>query len=49
MGANTKANLKHDVDDAATKFGLSPGSSSGLRGRRFEAEQSGASYQQIAP
>lgn len=49
MSAYTKVNIKHDVDDAAPKFGLSPGLEFRYARQALECEQSGASYQQIAP
>ena len=49
MSSYTKANLKHEVEDAAPKFGLSPGLEFRYGRRELECEQSGASYQKIAP
>jgi mannose-6-phosphate isomerase-like protein (cupin superfamily) len=45
----TKANIKHDVEDHAPKFGLSPGLEFRSGRQALECEQSGASYQRIAP
>jgi mannose-6-phosphate isomerase-like protein (cupin superfamily) len=47
MSDYTKANLKQDVDDAAPKFGLSPGLEFRHAQKTLQAEQSGASYQKI--
>jgi mannose-6-phosphate isomerase-like protein (cupin superfamily) len=44
----TKANIKHDVEDHAPKFGLSPGLEFRSGREALECEQSGASYQRIA-
>ena len=49
MTAYTKTNIKHDVDDAAPKFGLSPGLEFRHAKKALETEQSGMSYQQMAP
>jgi mannose-6-phosphate isomerase-like protein (cupin superfamily) len=49
MSAYTKTNIKHEVEDAAPKFGLSPGLEFRYARRDLECEQSGASYQKIAP
>jgi hypothetical protein len=45
----TKANIKHEVEDHAPKFGLSPGLEFRSGRQALECEQSGASYQRIAP
>ena len=49
MSDYTKANIKHDVADAAPKFGLSPSLEFRYGRETLECEQSGASYQKIAP
>ena len=49
MSAYTKTNIKNDVEDAAPKFGLSPGLEFRHAKKALETEQSGMSYQQIAP
>ena len=49
MSEYTKANLKHDVEDYAAKFGLSPDLEFRSGRQALECEQSGASYQRIAP
>ncbi len=49
MSGYTKANLKHDVEDAAPKFGLAPQLEFRAARKVLECEQSGASYQKIAP
>jgi mannose-6-phosphate isomerase-like protein (cupin superfamily) len=49
MSEYTKANLKHDVDDAAKKFGLSPSLEFHAARTVLGCEHSGASYQRIAP
>jgi mannose-6-phosphate isomerase-like protein (cupin superfamily) len=49
MSAYTKTNLKRDVEDAAPSFGLSPGLEFRYARKPLELEQSGASYQKIAP
>jgi mannose-6-phosphate isomerase-like protein (cupin superfamily) len=49
MSGYTKVNLKDDVEDAAPKFGLSPDLEFRYGRRALESEQSGTSYQRIAP
>ncbi|MCW2978244.1 MAG: cupin protein [Actinomycetia bacterium] len=49
MSGYTKANIKHEVEDHAPKFGLSPGLEFRSGRQALECEQSGASYQRIAP
>ena len=49
MSSYTKTNIKTEVDDAAPKFGLSPGLEFRYARRDLDCEQSGASYQKIAP
>jgi len=49
MSAYTKVNMKEEVEDAAPKFGLSPGLEFRYAQRALECEQTGASYQRIAP
>jgi hypothetical protein len=49
MSEYTKVNLKHDVDDAAKKFGLSPGLEFHAARDALDCQQSGTSYQRIAP
>ena len=49
MSEYTKANIKHDVEDFAPKFGLSPSLEFRSARQALECEQSGASYQRIAP
>jgi mannose-6-phosphate isomerase-like protein (cupin superfamily) len=49
MSAYTKRNLRSDVEDAAPKFGLSPGLEFRYAREALDLEQSGASYQRIAP
>jgi mannose-6-phosphate isomerase-like protein (cupin superfamily) len=49
MSEYTKANIKHDVEDAAPKFGLSPNLEFRAGRQALGCEQSGASYQRIAP
>src|SRR5450759_2745986 len=43
MSSYTKANLKHEVEDAAPKFGLSPGLEFRYGRRALDCEQSGTS------
>jgi quercetin dioxygenase-like cupin family protein len=49
MAAYTKLNLKHDVEDMAPKFGLSPGIESHFARVPLALEQSGVSYFKLAP
>ena len=49
MSSYTKANLKHEVEDAAPKFGLSPGLEFRYGRQALDCEQSGASYEKVAP
>jgi mannose-6-phosphate isomerase-like protein (cupin superfamily) len=49
MASYTKRNLKHDVEDMAPKFGLSPGAESRFARVPLALEQSGVSYFQLAP
>jgi mannose-6-phosphate isomerase-like protein (cupin superfamily) len=49
MSGYTKTNVKQDVEDAAPKFGLSPGLEFRYARRDLGCEQSGMSYQKIAP
>jgi mannose-6-phosphate isomerase-like protein (cupin superfamily) len=49
MSGYTKTNLKQDVEDAAPRFGLSPGLEFRAARRDLDCEQSGMSYQKIAP
>lgn len=48
MSDYTKANLRNDVEDQATKFGLSPDLEARFARGQLELEQSGVSYQKIA-
>ena len=48
MAGYTIKNLK-DVDDMAPKFGMSPGLEGRFPRDQLEAEQSGISYQRLAP
>ena len=49
MAAYTKLNFKHDVEDMAPKFDLSPGAESRFARVPLELEQSGLSYFKLAP
>jgi mannose-6-phosphate isomerase-like protein (cupin superfamily) len=49
MSGYTKVNMKEEVEDAAPKFGLSPGLEFRYAQRALGCEQTGASYQKIAP
>jgi mannose-6-phosphate isomerase-like protein (cupin superfamily) len=49
MGNYTKVNLKSDVEDHAPKFGLAPGLEFRTAREPLECEQSGFTYQRIAP
>jgi mannose-6-phosphate isomerase-like protein (cupin superfamily) len=49
MSAYTKVNIKSDVEDAAPKFGLSPGLEFRHARKALDSDQSGMSYQRIAP
>jgi mannose-6-phosphate isomerase-like protein (cupin superfamily) len=49
MAAYTIANLKSDVEDQAPKFGLSPDLEGHFARRELGLEQSGVSYQKLAP
>ena len=49
MSGYTKVNVKHDVEDAAPNYGLSPGLEFRYARRALELEQTGASYQKISP
>ena len=49
MSGYTKANIKHDVEDHAPKFGLSPHLEFRAGRQALECEQSGVSYQRITP
>lgn len=48
MADYTKRNFKHDVEDMAPKFGLSPGAESRFARVPLELEQSGVSYFKLA-
>lgn len=45
----TVLNLKKDVDDAATSFGLSPALEARFARKALDAKQVGISYQQLQP
>jgi mannose-6-phosphate isomerase-like protein (cupin superfamily) len=45
----TKVNLKGDVEDSATKFGLAPDMEARFANDDLELEHSGLSYQAVAP
>ena len=49
MDGFTKAHLKHDVEDMATKFGLSPNLEYRAAREPLETEQSAVSYLRMAP
>ena len=49
MAAYTKVNLKDDVDDQAPNFGLAPDLEARMARVPLELEQSGISYQRLAP
>jgi mannose-6-phosphate isomerase-like protein (cupin superfamily) len=49
MAAYTKLNFKHDVEDMAPKFDLSPGAESRFARVPLALEQSGLSYFKLAP
>ncbi len=49
MAAYTKLSLKHDVEDMAPKFGLSPGAESRFARVPLALEQSGVTYFKLAP
>jgi mannose-6-phosphate isomerase-like protein (cupin superfamily) len=49
MSAYTHLNLKDDVEDSATKFGLSPALESRFARQPLGLENSGVSYLRLAP
>ena len=49
MADYTKVNLKEDVEDQAPNFGLSPNLEARMARVPLEMEQSGVSYQRLAP
>src|SRR4051812_38917315 len=49
MSGYTIANLKSDVEDQAPKFGLSPDLEGRFARQSLHLEQSGISYQRLAP
>ncbi len=49
MADYTKVNLKHDVEDQAPNFGLAPDLEARMARVPLELEQSGLSYQRLAP
>jgi mannose-6-phosphate isomerase-like protein (cupin superfamily) len=49
MAGYTKVNLKQDVEDQAPNFGLSPNLEARMARVPLELEQSGISYQRLAP
>jgi mannose-6-phosphate isomerase-like protein (cupin superfamily) len=49
MADYTVKNLRADVEDSATKFGLSPDLETHFAGDALELEQSGVSLQRLAP
>jgi uncharacterized cupin superfamily protein len=49
MSSHTKVNLKRDVEDQAPKFGLAPNLEFRTAREPLGCEQSGFSYQRIAP
>jgi mannose-6-phosphate isomerase-like protein (cupin superfamily) len=49
MAGYTKVNLKNDVDDQAPNFGLAPDLEARMARVPLEMENSGISYQRIAP
>src|SRR3954453_23173651 len=49
MADFTLVNLKGDVEDQAPKFGMSPDLEARFAGRALELEESGFSYQKLAP
>jgi mannose-6-phosphate isomerase-like protein (cupin superfamily) len=49
MAGYTVANLKTDVEDQAPKFGLAPDLAGHFARQALECEQSGLSYQKLAP
>jgi mannose-6-phosphate isomerase-like protein (cupin superfamily) len=49
MAGYTKVNLKEDVDDQAPNFGLAPDLEARMARVPLELEQSGLSYQRLAP
>jgi mannose-6-phosphate isomerase-like protein (cupin superfamily) len=49
MAGYTKVNLKEDVEDQAPNFGLAPDLEARMARVPLELEQSGLSYQRLAP
>ena len=49
MADYTKLNLKHDVEDMAPRFDLSPGAESHFARVPLALEQAGVSYFKLAP
>ena len=49
MAAYTKVNLKDDVEDQAPNFGLAPNLEARMARVPLRLEQSGLSYQRLAP
>jgi mannose-6-phosphate isomerase-like protein (cupin superfamily) len=49
MAGYTVANLKNDVEDQAPKFGLAPDLEGRFARQALDCEQSGVSYQKLAP
>jgi mannose-6-phosphate isomerase-like protein (cupin superfamily) len=49
MADYTKVNLREDVEDQATNFGLAPDLEARMARVPLELEQSGLSYQRLAP
>jgi mannose-6-phosphate isomerase-like protein (cupin superfamily) len=49
MSAYTLANLKDDVEDQAPQFGLAPDLAGHFARQTLACEQSGVSYQKLAP
>jgi mannose-6-phosphate isomerase-like protein (cupin superfamily) len=49
MAGYTVANLRNDVEDMAPKFGLAPDLAGHFARQSLECEQSGLSYQKLAP
>jgi mannose-6-phosphate isomerase-like protein (cupin superfamily) len=49
MAGYTKLNLKNDVEDMATKFGMSPNLEYRVGSKPLEAQESAVSYLRMAP
>ena len=49
MSDYTKANLKQDVEDAASKFGLAPNIEARFGRKELETQNLGMTYERLAP